>query len=256
MSLPTVSDYCLPESTSIHLENIAVRYRGPTGRVGTFKEYVIRVIQHRIRHDEFWALNGISMDIHPGEVFGVIGRNGAGKSTLLKVIARVLQPTRGRVVIAGRVVPLLELGAGFHPELTGRENVYLNGAILGFTRHELDQKFPSILEFAELGDFIEAPIRTFSSGMWARLGFAVATDERPEILLVDEVLAVGDEAFQIKCYDRIERFRKQGTTIIIVAHSMELIHTLCQRVVLLEHGQVAAVGDPDEVIRIYREHQS
>jgi ABC-2 type transport system ATP-binding protein len=258
MSLLTVSELMSEsiDSFAVHLDNVSVRYRAPTERVATFKEYAIRLIQGKIKHNNFLALDGISMDIRHGEVFGVIGRNGAGKSTLLKVIARVLQPTRGRVVIQGKVVPLLELGAGFHPELTGRENVYLNGSILGFSLRELNKKFPSILEFSELGDFIEAPMRTYSSGMWARLGFAVATDEQPDILLVDEILAVGDEAFQQKCYKRIELYRKQGTTIILVAHSMDLIQDICQRAALIEHGKAAAVGEPSEVIRIYRERQN
>ncbi|MCJ7694085.1 MAG: ABC transporter ATP-binding protein, partial [Anaerolineaceae bacterium] len=201
----------------ISLQDIVVSYRAPTERFATFKEYAIRVVQGRVKHAEFMAVNHVSLDIYPGEVFGVIGQNGAGKSTLLKVVARVLPPAQGRVVIKGWTAPLLELGAGFHPELTGRENIFLNGAILGFARKEVEGFFEEVVEFSELGEFIEAPLRTYSSGMNARLGFAVATVQRPDILLVDEVLSVGDEAFQEKCFKRIASFRKQGTTILIVS---------------------------------------
>lgn len=240
----------------IRLEDVTVRYRVPSERINTFKEYAIRRIQGRVHHREFMALEHIHLEVQPGEVFGVIGNNGAGKSTLLKVVARVLFPTHGRVIVRGRVAPLLELGAGFHPELTGRENIFLNGAILGFTRKEMEQNFQRIVDFAELGEFIEAPIRTYSSGMWARLGFAVATDERPDILLVDEILAVGDEHFQQKCTKRIQQYREEGTTILLVAHNMELIQSMCQRVVWLDHGHIAAIGQPAEVVRAYREHQA
>jgi len=198
------------------------------------------------------AVNHVSLDIYPGEVFGVIGQNGAGKSTLLKVVARVLPPAQGCVVIKGWTAPLLELGAGFHPELTGRENIFLNGAILGFTRKEVEGFFEEVVEFSELGEFIEAPLRTYSSGMNARLGFAVATVQRPDILLVDEVLSVGDEAFQEKCFKRITSFREKGTTILIVSHSMGTIEEMCQRAAWLDHGVLKFVGKPIDVIGAYR----
>jgi ABC-type polysaccharide/polyol phosphate transport system ATPase subunit len=175
---------------------------------------------------------------------------------MLKLFARVLPPTIGRIEILGRVSPLLELGAGFHPELSGRENVFLNGALLGFTREEMKMKFDSIVEFSGLSDFIEGPIRTYSSGMWARLGFAVATASRPDILLVDEILAVGDEEFQKKCFDRIEEFRNNGTTIVIVAHSMETIKDRCSRVSWLDHGELKYTGNPEEAINQYRKSQN
>lgn len=240
----------------IRLEDVTVVYRAPSERLNTFKEFAIRWIQGKIRHNTFLALQDVNLTIHKGEVFGIVGQNGAGKSTLLKLIARVLRPTMGRVWVNGRVAPLLELGAGFHPELSGRENVFLNGAMLGFSREEMSKKFDSIVDFSELGGFIEAPVRTYSSGMWARLGFAVATDSAPEILILDEILSVGDEAFQRKCLARIENFRDNGTTILVVSHHMEIIQGMCQRVAWLDRGFLKAVDRPDIVIKNYREGQS
>jgi ABC-type polysaccharide/polyol phosphate transport system ATPase subunit len=179
--------------------------------------------------------------------------NGAGKSTLLKVVARVLRPTKGRVVVRGRVAPLLELGAGFHPELTGKENIFLNGALLGFGHRDMQDKFDQIVEFAELGEFINAPIRTYSSGMYARLGFSVATASDPDVLIVDEILSVGDEAFQKKCAARIEAYRQRGASILMVSHNMASIEAMCQRAAWLDHGIIKATGEPSEVIRAYRE---
>lgn len=239
----------------IRLENVAVRYRVPRERIGTFKEYAIRWMQGRLQFVDFWALKDVSLNVNRGEVFGIVGQNGAGKSTMLKLVARVLRPTAGRVLVKGRVSPLLELGAGFHHELTGRENVFLNGAMLGFTHQEMEEKFSRIVEFSELQDFIDAPIRTYSSGMWARLGFAVATDSRPEILIVDEVLSVGDESFQRKCFNRITGYREQGTAILLVSHNMALVEALCGRAAWLDHGQLKAIGSVQEVIQVYRDHQ-
>jgi ABC-type polysaccharide/polyol phosphate transport system ATPase subunit len=250
MNSPIVSDP-LNSDEAIRLDNVSVCYRAPQERIGTFKEYAIRWLQGKVQHQSFLALNEASLTVRRGEVFGLVGRNGAGKSTLLKLVARVLRPTQGRVRVMGRVAPLLELGAGFHPELTGRENIYLNGAMLGFTRREMDEKFPRIVEFAELGDFIEAPIRTYSSGMWARLGFAVATDSCPEILIVDEILSVGDESFQQKSADRIQSFREQGATVLLVSHNMSAIETMCQRAAWLDHGKVMLVGSAKEVVDRY-----
>ncbi len=236
----------------IRLENIAVRYRAPQERVGTFKEYAIRLLQRRVRFTDFFALTDISLDVHRGEIFGIIGRNGAGKSTLLKVVSRVLIPTRGRVFLAGQVSPLLELGAGFHPELTGRENVLLNGTLLGHSLRELEAHMQEIVAFAELGTFIDAPLRTYSSGMAARLGFAVATAWQPEILLVDEILAVGDEAFRRKCQARLQDFRDVGTTVLMVSHDLSSIGSLCARAAWLERGVIKAIGPAGHVIEEYR----
>jgi lipopolysaccharide transport system ATP-binding protein len=235
----------------VHLENVSVAYRVPQERIGTFKEYMIRWMQGKVKHRSFMALQDLSLSVHQGEVFGLIGQNGAGKSTLLKLVARVLRPSRGRVVVRGRVVPLLELGAGFHPELTGRENIYLNGAMLGFSRAEMDEKLPRIVDFAELGDFIDAPLRTYSSGMWARLAFSVATDAQPDVLIVDEILSVGDEAFQRKSFERIQSFQAQRATILLVSHNMSVIETMCQRAVWLDHGRVVAMGAAKMVVDRY-----
>jgi ABC-type polysaccharide/polyol phosphate transport system ATPase subunit len=238
---------------TIRLENVGVCYRAPSERIPSIKEYTIRWLQGRIKHREFWALQEVSLSVLRGETMGLIGHNGAGKSTLLKLIARVLRPTSGRVVVYGNVAPLLEFGAGFHPDLTGRENIYLNGAMLGFTHREMDEKFDRIVDFAELWEFIEAPIRTYSSGMTARLGFAVATDIKPDILIVDEALSVGDEAFQRKSGARMEEFREQGATILIVSHTMNTIEEMCHRVAWLHHGRLMALGNPAEVIQLYRQ---
>jgi ABC-type polysaccharide/polyol phosphate transport system ATPase subunit len=198
-------------------------------------------------------LNEVNLKIEKGQVCGIIGQNGAGKSTLLKVIARVLPPTSGRVIVRGWLAPLLELGAGFHPELTGRENIFLNGAILGFSHSEMNDLFDSIVAFSELGDFIEAPIRTYSSGMYARLAFSVATAVRPEVLLVDEILGVGDEAFQAKCFNRILDYCAQGTSVVFVSHSMHAVKAICQKVVWINHGVVQCHGDLETVIDAYHD---
>lgn len=239
------------EKPAVLLEDVSVVYRVPREMVSGIKEFAIRFMQRRLAYEEFWALKGVSFNVNRGEVFGVIGRNGSGKSTMLKVMARVLQPTRGRIVTRGRLAPLLELGAGFHPELTGRENVFLNMALLGFTRKESEQLLPSIMDFAEIHDFIDAPIRTYSTGMVARLGFSVATSRRPEILLVDEVLSVGDGPFQEKCIDRMRSYQSMGSTIVIVSHSMPVIEAFCSRALLLDHGRVVAAGDVKDVVSQY-----
>ncbi|MGE5123998.1 MAG: ABC transporter ATP-binding protein [Acidobacteriaceae bacterium] len=235
----------------IRLENVAVRYRLPEERIGTFKEYAIRTLQRRIRFHSFWALDDVNLIIRQGEVFGLIGKNGAGKSTLLKVVSRVLRPIRGRIVVYGKVAPLLELGAGFHPELSGRENIYLNGALLGYSHKEMESCFEQIVEFSELRQFIDASIRTYSSGMYARLGFAVATAHIPDILLVDEILSVGDGEFQKKCFNRINEFRSRGSTIVMVSHNMEQVARMCQRVAWLNKGKIELEGEPAAVIPRY-----
>jgi ABC-type polysaccharide/polyol phosphate transport system ATPase subunit len=212
----------------IILNSVSVRYRAPEETFRTFKEYAIKLLKGNVRFREFMALNNIDLQVEQGEILGIIGRNGAGKSTLLKVISRVLIPTEGRVRIRGRVSPLLELGAGFHPELTGRENIFLNGTLLG-----------------------HAPIRTYSSGMIARLGFSVATTWKPEILILDEVLSVGDEAFRHKCQQRMEQYKNEGTTTLLVTHDSKVVKSLCSRAVLLDHGQVKATGDSDEIVTLY-----
>ncbi len=240
------------ERTVIIVENVSVKYRVPHERISTLKEYAIRALQGRVTYNEFFALNDVSLDVRASEVFGVIGRNGAGKSTLLRLISQVMRPTSGRVWRQGRVAPLLELGAGFHQELTGRENVFLNGALLGHSHAEMLDRFDEIVEFAELADFIDSPIRNYSSGMSARLGFAVATAIKPDVLIVDEVLSVGDERFQEKCENRIADFRASGATILLVSHNAEMVQTLCDRALWLDKGQVQALGPSAEVVAAYR----
>ena len=240
----------------VSLENISVRYRAPEERLGTFKEYAIRRLQRPVRFTDFYALDRVTMQVGRGEVFGIIGRNGAGKSTLLKVISRVVSPSAGRLRLHGRVSPLLELGAGFHPELTGRENIFLNGTLLGHSHREIEARVEAILDFAELGRFIEAPLRTYSSGMVARLGFAVATAWQPEILLLDEVLAVGDDHFRAKCRARMDTFHTGGTTTLLVTHDMGTLLEMCSRAVWLERGRVAAVGPAASVVEKYLQSDS
>ena len=239
--------------TIIKIENVGLRYYVPRERIGSFKEYIIRRVQGQLVYEEFWALKNVSFTINKGEVFGVIGENGAGKSTLLKLIARVLKPVSGRVWVSGNVAPLLSVGAGFHPELTGRENIFLNGTLLGFTQRQMEEKLDSMVEFTGLKDFIDAPIRSYSSGMTARLGFAVATDGRPDILIVDEVLAVGDEAFQAKCFARIRSYQEEGMTTLFVAHNSDRIRNLCNRAAWLHKGELKMIGNAKEVVASYVE---
>ena len=257
--MPTVSDTSLSAqetSPMIILDDVAVRYRVPTERIGTFKEFAIRLITRKVSFRYFWALGGISLTVNKGEVFGLIGNNGAGKSTTLKVISRVIRPTKGRVRVFGKIAPLLELGAGFHPELTGRENVYLNGALLGYSHQQMDQVFQDIVDFSELGPFMDAPIRTYSSGMYGRLGFSVATAHQPEILILDEILSVGDESFQAKCQDRMRQFRENGATILMVSHGLATMSEMCNRIGWIDHGKLRMVGEPDEVIAAYRQENA
>ncbi len=206
----------------------------------------------RTAFEEFWALKGVEFEVPSGRTFGVIGPNGSGKSTLLKCLAGILRPDKGRVSHVGRLSALLELGAGFHLELSGRENVYLNGAILGLTRREIDQRFDDIVEFAGLGEFIDTPVKNYSSGMFVRLGFAVAAHVEPDILLIDEVLSVGDETFQRKCAEKIEEFRRDGRTIIFVSHGLNQVEQLCERVAWIDHGEIIQIGAAGDVITAYR----
>jgi ABC-2 type transport system ATP-binding protein len=238
---------------AIRLENVSVRYRLARERIGSLKEYAIRRAQRRMSYDEFEALDDVSIEVLPGETVGIVGRNGAGKSTLLRLIARVMPPTAGRVVVEGRTAPLLELGLGLHGELTGRENVMLQGALLGFSRSKMKKRLERIVEWAELEEFIDAPIRTYSTGMTARLAFSVATDVDPDILLVDEALAVGDERFRMKCRDRMESFRRAGKTVILVSHDLEQVRSNCRRAIWIHEGHAVRDGDSASVTGAYHE---
>jgi ABC-type polysaccharide/polyol phosphate transport system ATPase subunit len=234
---------------SVEIRDVSKKFRLYKEKPSSLKA---RLISARMRAEDFWALRDVSFDIQPGESVGLIGPNGSGKTTLLKMIAGILRPTSGSVITRGRIAALLELGAGFHPELTGRENVYLNAAFLGLSRKETDAVYDEIVAFAELEDFMDNQVKFYSSGMLVRLGFAVAVHVDPATLLVDEVLAVGDEAFQHKCLDRIRRFQRDGRTIIFVTHAVDLVRQICDRAVMLDHGSIHSQGVPDQVVRDFR----
>jgi lipopolysaccharide transport system ATP-binding protein len=250
---------------AIRVENLGKRYRldhaVERGQYKTFRESLSTLATAPFRRrnangeggraEAFWALNDVSFDVQPGEVVGIIGRNGAGKSTLLKVLSRITKPSRGKVTVKGRVGSLLEVGTGFHPELSGRENVYLNGSILGMSRREIDGKFDEIVEFSGVEKFLDTPVKRYSSGMQVRLAFAVAAHLEPEMLLVDEVLAVGDATYQRRCIDRMSKFASSGRTILIVSHNLDLIPRLCTRAILLERGNVRADGPSNDITNQY-----
>ena len=240
------------EPPVVALTGVSVMYRVPGEHIHNFKDFAIRWMQRKVAYEEFWALRDINIEVRRREVLGIIGPNGAGKSTLLKVIARVQHPTVGRVQVRGRVAPLLELGAGFDFELTGRENVYLNGTLLGFRLTELAQRFDRIVDYAGLREFIDRPMRTYSSGMIVRLGFAIATDTQPDILILDEVLGVGDADFQKKSGARIRELRDKSEAVIMVSHNLDVVREMCQRVAWLDHGRLQAIGPAAEVIAQYK----
>lgn len=218
----------------------------------TIKEFFHALIVGEDTKNQFTALNNISFSIDRGETVGIIGPNGSGKSTILKLIAGVMSPTSGKISVKGKVSPLIELGAGFHSELTGRENIYLNGSILGLTQKEIEEKFDSIVEFAELAEFIDQPVKKYSSGMYMRLGFSIAVHVNPEILIVDEILAVGDEAFQQKCFKKMEDFQSKGVTIIFVSHDMKSVSSFCKRVFFINKSSVMFDGDTKNAISLYQ----
>lgn len=235
----------------IELDNVSMMFNLSTVRVDNIKEYVIRLLKKELFFKEFWALRNISFKIEKGDSLGVVGLNGSGKSTLLKVVAGILKPTTGKVIVRGSVAPLIELGAGFDADLSARENIFLNGAILGYSREYMEDKFDDIISFAELQDFIDVPIKNFSSGMTARLGFAIATMNIPDVLIVDEVLAVGDYKFQEKSFARMESIIRSGATVMFVSHSVEQVKKMCNKALWLDHGEVKMFGDANEVCEAY-----
>jgi ABC-type polysaccharide/polyol phosphate transport system ATPase subunit len=236
---------------SIVFDRVEHRYRVIMERRDTLREAFVRLLRRSSHFKEFTVLKDLSLLVFPGETVGIIGRNGSGKSTLLKLIAGIFRPAKGIITVQGQVASLIELGAGFHPELTGRENIELNGLLLGLSRHEIEGRQSGIIEFAELGDFIDVPVKQYSSGMYMRLGFSIAVEVDPDVLLVDEILAVGDAYFREKCLRRIAGFRERGKTIVVVSHDTGLIEQLCDRAIWIEGGGIAADGVPREIVPLY-----
>ena len=243
----------MDDSVVIRVENVTQRFRVIHERPDSLRELFSKFLRHTVSYHDLDAVKNVSLEVPRGQMLGLIGRNGSGKSTLLKIIAGVYKPTAGRVSVQGKIAPLIELGAGFHHELTGRENILLNGLLMGYSKEEMRQREQSIIDFAEIGEFIDAPIKQYSSGMHTRLAFAVATEVDPQVLILDEILAVGDAAFQQKCFARIQNFREAGKTILFVSHAMPTVIRFCDRAILLENGSMVADGDPAEVAEIYQE---
>ena len=237
--------------TVIDVKNVTMRFHVNADKMLSLKEFVTRKLRGKIQYFDFTALEDISFSVQHGEILGLIGHNGAGKSTLLKLIAKILKPTKGTVKIYGKVVPMLELGSGFDSDLTGRENIFLNGAIMGYSEKFLNDQYEKIVEFSELKEFIEVPIRNYSSGMIARLAFSIASMVKPEILIVDEILSVGDASFQEKSRARMNELMSGGTTVLLVTHSLPQVRELCNRVVWLEHGKIKMIGETQEVCDAY-----
>lgn len=235
--------------TVIEFRNVSKRFRLHEGR--TLREFVPALLKGRGFSEPFYALRGVSFSVARGETLGIIGRNGSGKSTILKLIAGVMAPTSGEVHVRGRISPLIEVGAGFHPDLTGRENIFMNASILGMTNREIRERFHEIVSFAELWEFVDTPVKRYSSGMYVRLGFAVAVHSDPDILLVDEVLSVGDIEFQEKCMAKMREFQRQGVTIVVVSHGLEMVREFCHRAIWLDSGHIMADGDPRHVVSEY-----
>lgn len=238
----------------LKVENVGMKFNLMEKRVDNLKEYVIKFLKREIRYQEFWALKEVSFSLNAGDRLGILGLNGAGKSTLLKIIAGVLKATEGTVNTKGRIVPLLELGAGFDPQYTGSENIYLYGAVLGYPKEFIKEKYEEIVSFSELGDFIHVPVKNYSSGMKARLGFSIATIVEPEILILDEVLSVGDAKFRIKSEKKIKSMFDNGITVLFVSHNIDQVKRICNKGILLEGGRLIANGTVEEVSEVYENH--
>ena len=238
---------------AIKVNDISMMFNKSSEKIDSLKEYMIKLVKRQLMFEEFWALQNISFEIKKGEAVGIVGLNGSGKSTLLKTIAKVLKPTKGEIEVVGTIAPLIELGAGFDSNLSARENIFLNGAVLGYNRTQMREKFESIMDFAELWDFVDVPIKNFSSGMDARLGFSIATSNMPDILIVDEILGVGDYKFQRKCEERMSKIIDNGATIVFVSHSIEQVREVCSRAIWLEKGHMLMDGSVDEVCDKYSE---
>ena len=243
------------KENAVELRNVEMHFNMSSERFESFKEYFLKLVKGKLHFEKFVAINNVSFDIKKGDVFGIVGLNGSGKSTTLKIISGILEPTKGTVETEGIIAPLIELGAGFDMELTARENIYLNGSVLGYSKKFMDEKFDDIVEFSEMKDFLDVPMKNYSSGMVARIGFAIATVTTPDILIVDEILAVGDFLFQQKCEERISKMMNDDTTVIIVSHSIEQIERLCKHCIWLEHGKIKMIGDTAEVCEAYKHSQ-
>ena len=233
------------------VDNVSMKFNLSSEKVDNIKEYIIKSIKHQISYDEFWSLRNVSFTMNKGERMGILGLNGAGKSTLLKVISGVYKPTEGKVIRHGKVVPLLELGAGFDQQYTGKENIFLYGTVLGYTKGYLEEKYDEIVEFSELGKFIDVPIKNYSSGMKSKLGFSIATIANPDILILDEVLSVGDAKFRKKSEAKIMQLMEGGTTVLFVSHSLAQVRRICDRAMNLDHGTLKAIGGIDEISNQY-----
>ena len=242
----------MQKNLAICVKDLGMRFNLSQERVDNLKEFIIKFLRRDLKFNEFWALKDVSFKIKKGETLGVLGLNGSGKSTLLKVVSGVLKPSAGSIETSGVIAPLLELGAGFSPEYTGRENIYLYGAVLGFTKEFLDEKIDEIVDFSGLGEFIEVPIKNYSSGMKARLGFSIATVVEPDILILDEVLSVGDKKFRRKSENKIMSMFDRGVTVLFVSHSLEQVVRLCDRAIILDSGRLVAEGPVEQVARIYK----
>ena len=238
-------------STAIKVKDVSMMFNLSSEKVDSIKEYVVQLMRHQLYYKEFWALRNISFELEKGDSLGILGLNGSGKSTLLKIIAGVLKPTKGSVEAYGSIAPLIELGAGFDANLSARENIYLNGAILGYDRAYMKRRFDEIIDFAELNDFVDSAVKNFSSGMVARLGFAIATMNVPDILIIDEILAVGDYKFQQKSFRRMQYMMNSGATVVFVSHSIEQVKQICKKAMLLDHGQMIEFGCVEDVCRLY-----
>lgn len=236
----------------ISVKNVTVRFNLMEEKVDTFKEYVVKLLKGKLFYNEFIGLDNVSFEVNKGDVMGIIGFNGAGKSTILKILAQILSPSSGTAEVKGTIAPLIEVGAGFDPELTARENIFLNGAVLGYSKSFLKEKMKDIIDFAELEKFVDVPLKNFSSGMYARLGFSIATAVQPDVFIVDEVLSVGDFKFQKKCETRIKNMIDSGTTIILVSHEIGMIERLCNKVLWLEKGKVKEFGDTELICNKYK----
>jgi ABC-type polysaccharide/polyol phosphate transport system ATPase subunit len=237
---------------AIRVENVSQQFRVIRERHDTLREAFAKFFRKSSECHVFEAVKDVSFDVYQGEMVGIIGSNGSGKSTLLKIISGVYKPTTGHVEVSGTIAPLLELGAGFHPELTGRENILLNGLLMGHSKREMREREKTIIEFADIGDFVDVPVKQYSSGMYMRLAFAVATEINPDILVLDEILAVGDIGFQQKCFERLKRFRESGKTILLVTHSLAQIALFCSRAILIDAGRLIVDGRPDDVVQCFR----